>query len=54
MAADHSLHTGVEERVEDAVDFRARYSEHMLDALSFKIADEDLCTTSVHSFTPIF
>jgi hypothetical protein len=54
VAADHCLDTGVEERVEDAVDFRARYSENMLDALSFKIADEDLCTASVHSFTSIF
>lgn len=30
VAAHHSLDLRVEERVEDAVDFRARHSEHVL------------------------
>jgi hypothetical protein len=54
VAADHRLDTGVEERVEDTIDFRARYSEHMLYALSFKIGDEDLCTTSAHGSSPSY
>jgi hypothetical protein len=52
VAANHSLDPRVEERVEDTVDFRARYSEHMLDTLSFKIGDQHFSTTTAHCLSP--
>jgi len=52
VAAHHSLDPRVNERAVNAIDFRAWHPEHILSALSLKIGDEDLCTTSAHRSSP--